>query len=206
MATRTSAPRLPLIDQPTDPAVAEVFDSIHSRTGRILNLHRILGYAPKLMNASGEMALALRNGTELPRTLIELLILRTAQLLRSDYEWQQHHPMALSCGVTQPQIDALDRSKQSPQFSEAEKAALAFCESVVQGSESEPQAFARLQAQFSPREIVELTMAVCHYIATARFVQALGIPLEGGAQNDLGARMTGAEVSQNTNELTWSSR
>ncbi len=182
MATRTSGPRLPLIDQPSDPQAVEAFDSIRSRTGRILNLHRILGYAPKLMNASGEMALALRHGTALPRTLIELLILRTAQLLRSDYEWQQHHPMALACGLTQPQIEALDRFEQSPLFSDAEQAALSFCESIVNGIEAEPQAFARLQARFSPREIVELTMAVCHYIATARFVQALGVPLEGGAQ------------------------
>ena len=181
--TQASGPRLPLVTEPTDPEAIAQFASIRARTGRILNLHRMMGHSPAMMKASADTAMALRHGTQLPRSLIEVVILRTAQLMRSDYEWQQHHPMALANGVSQEKIDAVADWRDSKLFPPAETAALAYAECVALGTEAEPAIFARLQEHFSPREIVELTMLVAQYMATARFIQALGVPLE-----DTGAR------------------
>lgn len=175
-----NGPRLPLVDEPSDPEAIAILAAIRARTGRLLNLHRMMAHAPALMKASSEMAMTLRHSLLLPRPLIELVVLRTAQVLGSDYEWQQHHGMALEAGVPPEKIDALAQWSDSTLFTPAEAAALAYAECVALGTESEPALFAELYEQFSPRELVELTLLVCHYASTARFVQALRIPLEGG--------------------------
>jgi alkylhydroperoxidase family enzyme len=138
----------------------------------------MMGYAPRLAKTSMDMALAIRTGTLLPRPLVELIILRTAQSFGSDYEWQQHHPMALAIGMSERQIDALRDWPKSNLFSDKERAALAFCDSIIAKVQLNEAEFARLQQHFSPREIVELAMVVAEYLATAYFVRALGVPLE----------------------------
>jgi alkylhydroperoxidase family enzyme len=170
--------RLPPIEHPTDPTTAEMLQSVEKRTGRILNLHKVMAHAPKLMQAAAMTAMALRQETELPRPLIELVILRTAQLLKSDYEWAQHEPMALACGIPQQKIDALEFYASRPEFTEEERIALSFGESVTTGQPLDEPAFDQLRRTFSSRQIVELTMLVCSYLSTARFIQVMGIPIE----------------------------
>ena len=171
-------PRLPLLDQPDDPVTAEILAAIRGRTGRILNLHRMMAHAPALMKASYDTAMAIRHELSLPRKLVELAIMRTAQLARSDYEWHQHYPMALANGLSAEQIAALGTAQASSLFSEAEKAALAWCEATVMGTDPAPEDFGRLQQHYKPRAIVEMAMLVAEYLATARVIRALGIPIE----------------------------
>jgi alkylhydroperoxidase family enzyme len=177
--TASDTPRLPLLTEPAgDPEIAAMFSEVRSRTGRLLNLHRVMGYAPRLAKASMDVALAIRTGTLLPRPLVELVILRTAQSFGSDYEWQQHHPMALAIGMSERQIEALQVWSDSDLFSDKERAALGFCDSIIAKTPLAATAFARLREHFSPREIVELAVVVSEYLATAHFVRALGVPLE----------------------------
>jgi 4-carboxymuconolactone decarboxylase len=63
------------------------------------NLYRGLGNHPKLAAAWTEFSKALRYDTRTPRPLRELVILRGAQVVRSDYEWAQHLAMARKVGV-----------------------------------------------------------------------------------------------------------
>jgi alkylhydroperoxidase family enzyme len=177
--SNSATPRLPLVEETAaDAEQAELFASMRSRSGRLLNLHRMVGYAPALMCASLEMALALRHGTSLPRRLVELVILRTAHLMRSAYEWQQHEPMAREAGCSADEIAAIENWQGSALFSDSEQAALAFCDCIVKGEEPSASDFGRLQQHFSGRAIVELATLVSQYVATAHVVRVLGVPLE----------------------------
>jgi alkylhydroperoxidase family enzyme len=171
-------PRFPLLDESADPVAAKIIDEIRSRTGRVLNLHRMMAYAPGLMKASYDTAMVIRHELSLPRPLVELAIMRTAQLAGSEYEWHQHYPMALANGLSADKIAALASARTSPLFSEAEKAALAWCEATVMGTDPTPEDFSRLQQHYKPREIVEMAMLVAEYLATARVIRVLGIPIE----------------------------
>lgn len=173
-----SQARLPLVENPSDPLAAELLDEVFQRTGRVLNLHRILAHAPGVMQGSHAFAMALRHSVDLPRALIELAILRTSQIGKSDYEWQQHVPMALSNGVTQQKIDDLSNWRDSNLYSDTERVILAYTDSVATDTEPPADEFAELREKLSPREIVELTLIIGHYIMIGRFISALGIPLE----------------------------
>jgi alkylhydroperoxidase family enzyme len=176
-ASAPTPPRLPLVDDPHDPLLREQFDQLASGSG-ILNLHRMMAHAPALMKASGEMALALRRDTALARSLAELAILRAAQVVDSRYVWTRHLPLARQSGVTEQQLDELARWPRSAAFTPAQKAAIGFAETIAWGSTVSDAAFADLRRDFSPREIVELTIAVGFYLSTAIFIKALAVPDE----------------------------
>ena len=170
-------PRLPLIDNPEDELAREAFERLASRRG-ILNLHRMMAHAPPLMNASGDMAMAFRQDVMLPRSLAELVVLRTARVISSDYVFGRHLPLAREAGVTEQQIDAVSIGPDSAAFTPAQQVALTFAENAARGAPIEDAVFAALRRHYSPREIVELTMLIGFYVSTAIFIKALAVPDE----------------------------
>ena len=172
-------PRLPLVEAPEDPWRARC--SRLSAAGRgIRNLHRMMAHAPALMKASDDMATATGHDTLLPRPIVELVIMRVAQVLHTIYIWGRHVPLARACGVTEAQIAELSRWGDSAAFTPAEKAALGFAEKAAQHLPIPDAEFAALQQHFSPREIVEITMLVGSYVGTAILLAALSVPDEPG--------------------------
>jgi AhpD family alkylhydroperoxidase len=172
---KPTPPRLPLIQRPENPLAREQFAKLSAGRG-ILNLHRMMAYAPELMKASGDMAVAFRHESILPRTLAEIVILRTAQVVDCDYEWERHVPLAHSVGVSQQQIADVGHWSQSAAFNPKERAALKYTETIADGGAVDDQTFAELQQHLSPHEIIALTMLVGFYVSTAIFIKALAIP------------------------------
>jgi hypothetical protein len=72
-----------------------------------------------------DFAYTLPGSCTTPRTLRELMSLRTAQLAQSRYEWQQHRIMACDAGVPEEQVAALENWQHSSLFDARERAALA---------------------------------------------------------------------------------
>jgi 4-carboxymuconolactone decarboxylase len=176
MTTAKPAPsRLPLVQTPDDPLVREQFAKLAAGRG-ILNLHRMMAYAPELMKASGDMAVAFRHEAMLPRALAEIVILRTAQVADCDYEWERHVPLARAAGVSEQQIAEVGRWPQTAVFNPKEKIALKYAEILAGGAPVDDQTFAELQQHLPAREIVALTMLVGFYVSTAIFIKALGVP------------------------------
>jgi alkylhydroperoxidase family enzyme len=167
----------PLKDPESDPVLKELFDESRARGGDIINLHLTLGHAPHVAKASRAMAYALRFHAKAPRALRELAIMRTAQIVGSEYEWNQHQPMALAVGIFQAQLDALATWRDSDLFDERERALLAYADAATRGAVDDAtyEAFAR---HFTPQEIVELTVCICNYYGTGLLMRALKIEVE----------------------------
>jgi 4-carboxymuconolactone decarboxylase len=172
---KPTPPRLPLVETPDDPLGREQFAKLAAGRG-ILNLHRMMAHAPELMKASGDMAVAFRHEAILARALAEIVILRTAQVVNCDYEWERHVPIAGAAGVSEQQIAEVGRWPQSTLFNPKEKIALKYAEILAGGARVDDQTFAELQRHLPAREIVALTMLVGFYVSTAIFIKALAIP------------------------------
>jgi AhpD family alkylhydroperoxidase len=170
-------PRLPLVESSEDPFVREHFAALASGSG-ILNLHRMMAHAPSLMKASGRVATAFRRDTELARSLAELAVLRTAQVVDCAYVWTRHLSLAREYGVTERQIEELAFWPHSTAFTPAQKIALGFTEKAARMTPIADDDFAELRRDFSPREIVELAMLVGFYVSSAIFIKALSVPDE----------------------------
>jgi alkylhydroperoxidase family enzyme len=105
--------------------------------GEFLNLYKVIGNNPPMLSASIEFAYTIRRDCATSRSLRELMILRGAQIVGSGYEWQQHRRWAKKEGVTQEQIEDLFMWREFPQYSEAERAALALTEAIMEGDVSD---------------------------------------------------------------------
>jgi 4-carboxymuconolactone decarboxylase len=163
-----------------DPILADMFRRIRESRGRLLNIHRAVGQAPKMLRAQAAYARALREESSLPRPLQELLILRIAQVNDSAYEQSVHRPIALDCGVPAAKIDALPSWSTSSAFGPRERVALRFVDQAARSGDVEDDVFLALTQAFSPQEIVELTALVGWYVGNSRFVRALQIAVEDG--------------------------
>lgn len=177
--TETPISRLNAVsDAPEDRLLAALFQRIRARSGRLLNIHRVVGHAPKILQAQAAYAAALRADASLPRDFQELLILRIAQVNDSAYEQSAHRPVAIACGVPPAKIAALPSWRSASLFDARERAALAFVDQAARNGVVEDAVFAAARQVFSPQELVEITAFVGWYTGNSRFVRALQIAAE----------------------------
>ena len=146
------------------------------------NLYRALGNHPALVAAWAEFSRMLRYDTRTPRALRELVILRGAQLMRSEYEWAQHLPMARKAGVRESQITALAEWRTSREFDERENAALELAEAVSHGRVTD-ELYAKVTRHFDHHDYVELAAVAAFYAMVGRMLDAMGVPLDEDVRN-----------------------
>ena len=170
--------RLPPLQQPLDPILQDMFDKRRAMGGTIINLTLTTGHAPKFARASGVMALTIRFETSTPRRLIELVIFRTAQIVGSNYELNQHTPLMKMCGYTDQQIGEIANWQRSTTFDDKQRAALSYVEQMAHGGNVDDPTFAELSRFFTPQQIVEISYTVGTYYSTGLLTKALKIQPE----------------------------
>lgn len=150
--------------------------------GQPPKLYRLLGNHPALVAAWTEFARAIRYDSRTPRTLRELMILRGAQLMRSEYEWAQHLKLARKAGVREAQIGALAGWRASGEFEPREKAALLLAEAVTQANVTD-EVYAEVSRHFDHADFVELAMTAAFYAMVGRMLDALRVELAPEAKD-----------------------
>jgi alkylhydroperoxidase family enzyme len=171
--------RLPLIDpETTGGDLRAAFDRMPVK----LNIFRMMAHAEA--NALPVMRLgnSILHKQKLSAVNRELLILQAAQLEGGAYEWRQHVPIALGVGVTQAQIDAVERGHyDDAALNDAERALLGFGREVVEKVRVGDAAFAGVRKHFSDQEIVEAIVALGFYMMMARLTEATETDLDPAA-------------------------
>ena len=161
--------------------LASLPDSVTARVQQAgapgVNLYRALAHAPRLLEAWIDFAWALREQCDTPRQLRELVVLRTAQCMLSQYEWHQHRLMAKEAGIDEQKVAELPMWRTSPAFTEAERAALALTEALVEGRVCD-EVNDTMDEHFGPKARVELTLTAAFYCAVPRLLDAFRVPVE----------------------------
>jgi alkylhydroperoxidase family enzyme len=174
----TQVSRLPPLPRPLDPILQDMFDKRVARGGAVINLALTTGHAPKFTKASEVMAFTIRFETSTPRRLIELVILRTAQIVGSNYELNQHTPMMKMCGYSDQEIAEVANWQRSTSFDEKQRALLEYVEQMAHGGNVDDRTFAELSRFFTPQQIVEISYSVGAYYSTGLVTKALKIEPE----------------------------
>lgn len=118
---------------------------------------------------------ALLNDLALSPSLRELTILQVGRLAQR-YEWVQHVPIALASGVSQEQVDALERGEvDESSFDPTERAVLGFVADLVRDGEVPDADYATLSGLLDEQRIVEVALVAGHYLGLARIMTALRI-------------------------------
>jgi alkylhydroperoxidase family enzyme len=145
--------------------------------GSPVNLYRALGNHPGLAAAWTEFANAIRHDSRTPRELREIMILRTAQLARSEYEWAHHLRMARKAGVSEAKIAALAGWRASSAFDERERAAILLTEAVM-ACDVTDAVHAEVKKHFSDAEFVELSLTASFYAMVSRMLDAMRVEMD----------------------------
>jgi len=171
--------RVPYVDDHTNPELKPVADRIRAeRGGKVLNLYRVLLNSPKLAEAWLHLFTVIRQQCELPGQYRELVIMLVAVLNGADYEYRHHAPIARAAGLSQAQIDELPRWRQSTLFDAAQRAVLAYAESMTRDIQVPDDVFSALAQHLAARDIVELTATVGGYNLVSRVLEALKVDHE----------------------------
>ncbi|QNM95015.1 carboxymuconolactone decarboxylase family protein [Chitinimonas koreensis] len=127
-------------------------------------MHARLNWAKAAPDAYKAM-IALENavtGSGLEPSLLELIRIRSSQLNGCAFCLDMHTADARKRGESERRIYTLSAWRETPFFSERERAALAWTEALTQlaGHEVSEALYDSVKAQFGDKEMVDLTLAV----------------------------------------------
>jgi alkylhydroperoxidase family enzyme len=169
--------RVPLLDDQTNPELAELIGTLRAgRRGNLINVYRLLLHSPALAESWFGHSNAVRWKTELEGRLREFVIVRIASLHGADYIVNQHIPtLTTPEGITEQELAELPRWRMATCFSEGERAALAYADTMTRDIDVPDAVFDELRRHFNDRQIVELTVLIGSYNMNTRVLKALEI-------------------------------
>lgn len=114
------------------------------------------GLGQAMLNLSAETA------SRIDHRLAELVKIRASQINACAYCIDMHTKDARAAGETEQRIYALSAWRETPFFTDRERAALEWTETLTRIADGHPsdEQYERLKAHFSEDEIVALTFAV----------------------------------------------
>ena len=121
-----------------------------------------------------------RKSSPLEASLRSLLMVRISQINICPFCIDLNASHALARGIPQEKLEALDGYANSPLFSEIEKAALEFAETItITGRTVGPGLQQRLKTHFSDDAIIELAGLIAYQNMSSKFNAGLDVPAQG---------------------------
>jgi AhpD family alkylhydroperoxidase len=118
------------------------------------------------------------HGCGLEGSLLELVKIRASQINGCAFCLHMHARDARKAGESQERLDVISAWREAPLFTKRERAALAWTEAVtlVADTHVPGDVFETARAEFSERELVDLTMAVVAINGWNRLMVAFRVP------------------------------
>jgi len=171
--------RLPYVDPATAPA--RVRDTL-AQMAVPLKIFAMMAHAEDNLRPLLRLGGSILAQQQLSGRWREMAILHVARVSGARYEWVQHVPIARAAGVTAAQIAALEAGNLTAGcFDARDQLVLRFADELIRQVRVSDATFERTRAAFSPREIVELILAVGYYMMIARLLETTAVDLEADA-------------------------
>jgi uncharacterized peroxidase-related enzyme len=157
------------------------YDRAEKTFEMVLNIFKVYGHTPQLGTVFTDLVMAILKDGELPWTTKELLILKATHRNQCQYCVVQHEAVSKRLGIGEEKIADIgdDKYKDSPHFTDAEKALLDLTVQIgVDANRVNQELWDRLHEHFSEPEIVEAVFTITVYIFVSKFGDALGVELE----------------------------
>ena len=146
--------------------------------GPVLNIHRMMAHSPDLLRHSAPLRNYLVAGSTLSDRERELLILRTAHLIDSDYEWAHHVRRGEAAGLTAAEIARVRRGAREAEWNTGEKALLRLADEM-QSVQAITEATARqLHEEIGPAGLIDAIFTVGFYLTLGTILNSFAVPLD----------------------------
>jgi alkylhydroperoxidase family enzyme len=161
-----------------------IWDRFVKERGEPGHIHRTLFNAPNLAGRFSDLAMELRNGTQLDPKLRELALMTVGRLTNGDYEFEHHWNICLRLGVKREQLEHLTDFATTPLFNDQEKAVMRYAAEATQNIKVSDATFNALRGFLDNRLIMELVLNVAFYNAVVRVLVPCGVEIEPGFKRD----------------------
>jgi AhpD family alkylhydroperoxidase len=159
----------------TNLELAEIEANILKERGRISPLYRTLLNSPEIAKGWEALLTAVRNKNSLPASLRELMILRVAVLNRAQFEFDAHVPHALKAGVSDQQIELIQKDKITAGFTDLEILVMELTDVMTREIQVPDDLYNKVKAHFNDREILEVVTTISAYNMVSRLLNALHV-------------------------------
>jgi len=122
-----------------------------------------------------------QNGTLPPRER-EMVILRTAWLVRSPFEWGEHVKYGRRLGLTSEDVERITQGSSAEGWNEHDRAVLRGVEELIGDYAVSDETWATLAKSWSDKQLMELPGLVGSYTLTAMLFSTLRFGLMPGNQ------------------------
>ena len=149
-------------------------------SGEFPGPHNFLLRSPELAMRWRQVADYIRFETSVPLRLNEFAILIQARFWTAQYEWWAHYPLALRAGLRQSVADDLKLGKRPAGMQPDEEAVYEFCVELMRERRVGDGTFAKLKAQFTEQQIVDLVAASGFYAAVSMVLNTVEAAIPAG--------------------------
>lgn len=171
-------PRIePLPPQEWDELLRALITRSPGGVERPLNVFTTLARHPDLFKRWLGFGGCLLDG-KIPARHRELVILKTAHLRGSDYEWAQHAPIAQSVGVSMEEIASLRAPVEAGDWDAEETVLLRAVEELDHDDTISDGTWEQLHRRMDDAMLIEFVMLVAHYQLLATTLKTLRVQLE----------------------------
>ncbi len=157
------------------------YDKAVGRFEMLLNIFKVFGHTPELGTVFTDLVMAILKDGELDWVTKELIILKATHRNDCQYCVVQHETLSKRLGISEEKIADIgdERYRESPHFSDAEKALMDLTVQIgVDANRLPKELWDRLHQHFTEPQIVEAVFTITIYIAVSKFGDALGVELE----------------------------
>ena len=118
--------------------------------------------APGAYRAMAGIESYVRHSSKLEPSLLELVRMRASQINGCAYCLDMHSKDARAAGETEQRLYTLNAWRETPFFTDRERAALAWTEAItlISSSHAPDEVFEEVRKEFSEEELVNLTVAI----------------------------------------------
>lgn len=166
-------PRLrPLTRDQLDPLQLQLWDTLTAmragsqqtdQDGALVGPFNAFMHAPELGTRLSAIGTTFRDGTVVPRRLIELAICTVAAWSQAEFVFWQHRPMAIEHGVAEDAIEDLRLGRQPEALTQDERIVCRLARQLLTAHRADDETYKQAVALLGDRGMVELTAAVGFY-------------------------------------------
>ncbi len=142
-----------------------------------LNVFRMVAAAPGAGRPFLQLGGAVLSGA-LDARRREMAVLRVAHATNAPYEWAQHEQLARTAGVSEAEIDAINREEPVTGLDQESNLICRVADEISRDVRLSDEALAAIVDRYGSREAAELILLVSYYNMVSRFLESTRVELE----------------------------
>jgi 4-carboxymuconolactone decarboxylase len=152
------------------------------------NLTRTFARAPEVLDAFLSWAINIMTRTTLPEREREIVTVRVAYLVKSNYELAQHILMSRDVGVTKDETERLERGVEGGGWSAADAALIRACDDLAADFRVSDAVWQSLLGSFSERQAMDVVMIAAQYFQLGMMLNSFGVQVDPSLKVKLAER------------------